>query len=692
MAPPDASPLDFRALFDAALTPCLVLSPSFEILAANPACLQATQRTLESLVGHLVFEAFPANLAADGARSEQSLRLSLERVRDTRRPDVMDVLRYDLPLDGPPPLRFEERYWSPMNVPVLGPDGAVRYILICAEDVTRFVKDRAGHVSTIAAQAGQIEATHARLCARELHALAAARQVQAEHSRLDAVMKAAPVGIFVADRDGRLVSSNPTNQTLWGPGQTQVGDLIDFEAWKGWWMDDARHGRRLQPEEWPMARALRGEIIAGEIIALHSFHEPPQEQVVLACASPIRDASGAVQGGVAAAMDITDRVNAEHALRESDRRKDDFLAMLAHELRNPLAPIRAAADLLSLESVRGEAVAQASAVIARQVRHLTAMVDDLLDVSRVSRGLARLEHRPLVAQSILQEAVEQVRPLLESRRHRLSVQMPAEPIGLSGDPERLVQVITNILNNAAKYTPEQGEISIALERQADETDEAAFTITDNGIGMAPELVQRAFDLFTQAERTADRSQGGLGIGLALVKRLVELYDGSVTAHSDGPGKGSRFVVRLPVREPPRDADAPAPEARRTSGGSERLKVMVVDDNVDAAQMLAMLVEALGHEAIVEHSSASALAREAAERPDVYLLDIGLPGEDGYALARRLRARAGERRLILVAVTGYGQDQDRDRTREAGFDHHLVKPADTALLAQVLEHAAVEVVA
>lgn len=692
MAPPDASPLDFRALFDAALTPCLVLSPSFEILAANPACLQATQRTLESLVGHLVFEAFPANLAADGARSEQSLRLSLERVRDTRRPDVMDVLRYDLPLDGPPPLRFEERYWLPMNVPVLGPDGAVRYILICVEDVTRFVQDRAGHVSTIAAQAGQIEATHARLCASELHALAAARQVQAEHSRLDAVMKAAPVGIFVADRDGRLVSSNPTNQTLWGPCQTQVGDLIDFEAWKGWWMDDARHGRRLQPEEWPMARALRGEIIAGEIIALHSFHEPPQEHVVLACASPIRDASGAVQGGVAAAMDITDRVNAEHALRESDRRKDDFLAMLAHELRNPLAPIRAAADLLSLESVRGEAVAQASAVIARQVRHLTAMVDDLLDVSRVSRGLARLEHRPLVAQSILQEAVEQVRPLLESRRHRLSVQMPAEPIGLSGDPERLVQVITNILNNAAKYTPEQGEISIALERQADETDEAAFTITDNGIGMAPELVQRAFDLFTQAERTADRSQGGLGIGLALVKRLVELHDGSVTAYSDGPGKGSRFVVRLPVREPPRDADAPAPEARRASGGSERLKVMVVDDNVDAAQMLAMLVEALGHEAIVEHSSASALAREAAERPDVYLLDIGLPGEDGYALARRLRARAGERRLILVAVTGYGQDQDRDRTREAGFDHHLVKPADTALLAQVLEHAAVEVVA
>lgn len=371
------------------------------------------------------------------------------------------------------------------------------------------------------------------------------------------------------------------------------------------------------------------------------------------------------------------------SLQEQDRRKDEFLAMLAHELRNPLAPIGAAADLLKLVQLDHVRVRQTSEIISRQVRHMTGLIDDLMDVSRVTRGLVKLEKTHLDAKRIVADAVEQVRPLLEARRHRFTVRTSPEPAVVTGDQKRLVQTLTNLLNNAAKYTPEGGEIELSL--QVDNRD-VSIAVTDNGIGMTPDLVRRAFELFAQGERSSDRTQGGLGIGLALVKSLIEMHGGSVHVESEGLGKGSRFAVVLPRAE---DKAANSGSNRREAsiGAPEkRLKVMVVDDNADAAKTLAMLVEACGHEVFVEHGSRQAIAAATGVMPDVFLLDVGLPDMDGNKLARHLRSAPETAEAVLVAVTGYGQDHDRTTAFASGFDHHLVKPIDTELLIQLLNDA------
>jgi PAS domain S-box-containing protein len=377
--------------------------------------------------------------------------------------------------------------------------------------------------------------------------------------------------------------------------------------------------------------------------------------------------------------DITNRRHAEEELRLADRRKDEFLAMLAHELRNPLAPIGAAADLLRFARLDDERVRQTSEIISRQVAHMTSLVDDLLDVSRVTRGRVTLDKVALDAKHIVSDAVEQVRPLIEARRHRLALHMSPEPAFVFGDQKRLVQVVSNILNNAAKYTPEGGGIVLRLEV---EEQRVLLAVADNGIGMAPALVSHIFELFSQGERTSDRSQGGLGIGLALVRSLAELHHGSVSAHSDGLGKGSEFIVSLPrvvkPDEPPElRLDRPVPTP------SQRLRIMVIDDNADAACMLAMYLEAAGHDVIVEHKPIRALERAIIEIPDVCLIDIGLPDMDGNELARRLRLHPATANLILVAVTGYGHEQDKTNAATAGFDHYFVKPVDTTRLAALL---------
>lgn len=379
--------------------------------------------------------------------------------------------------------------------------------------------------------------------------------------------------------------------------------------------------------------------------------------------------------------DITRRKQIEQELIESVRRKDEFLAMLAHELRNPLAPIAAAAELLG-RGVSDEAwLKQASAIITRQVGHMTGLVDDLLDVSRVTRGLVKLEMSRLDTTRIVFDAVEQAGPLMEARRHQLVVRAAPTSALVWGDHKRMVQVITNLLNNAARYTQEGGEI--VLHMQADESD-VTLTVSDNGIGMTRELVQRSFELFSQAERTADRSQGGLGIGLALVRSLVELHGGTVSAHSEGLGKGSTFTVQIPRLQAIAHEHAAYQSELSGTEQAAALKIMVVDDNVDAAQTLALLLTTIGHEVVVEHDARAALKRSRVELPDACLLDIGLPDMDGYELAKRLRAQAETAGTLLVAVTGYGRDQDQDRGNAGDvFDHHFVKPVDSARLAQVL---------
>jgi PAS domain S-box-containing protein len=387
--------------------------------------------------------------------------------------------------------------------------------------------------------------------------------------------------------------------------------------------------------------------------------------------------------------DITGRKRIERDLQLADRRKDDFLAMLAHELRNPLAPISAAADLLRLGRLDDVRVKQTSAIISRQVRHMTSLVDDLLDVSRVTRGLITLDRVTLDIGRIVSDAVEQARPLIDARGHHFALDIPPVQAYVLGDPKRLVQVLANLLNNAAKYTPEGG--SIALKVQLRDR-EIVLSVSDNGIGMAPALLNHVFELFAQAERASDRSQGGLGIGLALVKSLIELHHGTVSAHSPGAAVGaearssSEFTVTLPrVAAPskalePLDTEPPGTQAKA-------LRVLVVEDNADAARMLAMYLEAAGHEVTVEHDSRAALELARAAQPDICLLDIGLPYIDGYELARRLKQQPETAAATLIAVTGYGQEHDRRNAAEAGFDHHFVKPVDTRRLSALLTRLA-----
>jgi PAS domain S-box-containing protein len=434
-------------------------------------------------------------------------------------------------------------------------------------------------------------------------------------------------------------------------------------------------------DQQPARQRWRQSLASGEPyeIEVRLRHHSGQYRWILARALPIRDDAGAIVRWMGASTDIHDQKSTQEALRLADRRKDEFLAMLAHELRNPLAPISAGADLLRLARVDEPRVRQISELISRQVKHMTSLVDDLMDVSRVTRGLVTLNCALLDARHIITDAVEQVRPLIDVSGHQLAVHTPPESAFVLGDQKRLIQVITNILNNAAKYTPKGGSIVLRMETSADDV---VIKVLDNGIGMSADMVGRVFELFTQAERSSDRAQGGLGIGLALVKSLVELHEGTVTASSGGPEQGSEFSIRLP-RATQAQSSKPRGEAGPAAGASPALRVMVVDDNVDAAMMLGMFLESAGHQVFIEHDATHGLQRSQREQPDVCLLDIGLPDMDGNALARRLRAQPGGADRVLVAITGYGQDEDRRQTAAAGFDHHFVKPVDAEVLLALL---------
>lgn len=358
----------------------------------------------------------------------------------------------------------------------------------------------------------------------------------------------------------------------------------------------------------------------------------------------------------------------EH-LQSEHQRKDEFLAMLAHELRNPLAPISSAAQLLRMLFANEPRIKQASDVIARQVAHMTHLVDDLLDVSRVTRGLVTINKTDVELGAVLREAVEQMTPVIEARGHRLTLDIATGALHVRGDRTRLVQVAANLLSNAAKYTPDGGDLQVSLHPQGDS---ATLRVQDNGIGISRELLPVVFDLFTQGQRTPDRSQGGLGLGLALVKKLVELHEGSVEAHSGGAGQGSTFMVRLPLVSHAHPS-APAPSPVHSQAVTPPGRILVVDDNVDAANTLAMVLETTGHRVSTEHSAHAALSTAERETFQVILLDIGLPDMSGHALAKALKQLPGMAGVALIAVSGYGQEQDRLMSRQAGFVAHLVKP-------------------
>ncbi|NNG21550.1 hybrid sensor histidine kinase/response regulator [Telluria aromaticivorans] len=376
--------------------------------------------------------------------------------------------------------------------------------------------------------------------------------------------------------------------------------------------------------------------------------------------------------------ELVSRREAEARLRDTDRRKDEFLAMLAHELRNPLAPIGMAAQILRVGTVTPARLKQTCEIIDRQIGHMTSLLDDLLDVSRVTGGLVALAQERHEMGGIVRDAVEQARPLVDMRRQRLSLTLSAQAAQVVGDGTRLVQILTNLLNNASKYTPQGGVIELELTQDATMVH---IVVRDNGIGIDAALLPHVFDLFVQGERSPDRAQGGLGLGLALVRALVERHGGSVSAASRGPGSGSEFTLRLPLAQ----GAEPVPAAREPGGAAcERgMDILIVDDNADAADMLSMFLSTVGHQLRVAYEGSSALALAAQAPPDILLLDIGLPDIDGYEVARQVRALPQAAHATLIALTGYGQPADRERSIAAGFNHHLTKPVDAAALLRLL---------
>lgn len=447
----------------------------------------------------------------------------------------------------------------------------------------------------------------------------------------------------------------------------------DGNAWNG----------MFHPEDQPLAwDRWQRSLQTGEIyeIQYRLRHHAGQYRWVLGRAVPVRDEAGRILRWMGTCTDIHDQKLAEEALKESSRRKDEFLAMLAHELRNPLAPINAAAELLALVGNDEQRVHQTSEIIARQVSHMTNLINDLLDVSRVTRGLVKLENDGVDLKTVINSAVEQARPLIEARQHELRLRMASASAHIKGDKTRLVQIIVNLLTNAAKYSPQGGEIELALDIYGGN---AKISIRDKGIGIEPALLPHIFKLFAQGERTPDRAQGGLGLGLSLVQSLTNLHGGQVVASSDGPGKGSVFTLIFPLIEKLEIRQGELRLEQMPAHKRRSLSLMIVDDNLDAARLLGAVLEASGHKVRVCEGGSAALEAAAENAPQVFILDIGLPDIDGYELAKRLRDNPATSSAVFIALTGYGQEHDRVLSKAAGFDHHFVKPMDTTKLASIL---------
>jgi signal transduction histidine kinase/DNA-binding response OmpR family regulator len=377
-------------------------------------------------------------------------------------------------------------------------------------------------------------------------------------------------------------------------------------------------------------------------------------------------------------------------IQEADRRKNEFLSVLAHELRNPLAPLLYGIDILRLHAPKqpeSKEIQEVQDMMDRQVHHLVRLVDDLLDISRITHDKIQLQMEPIDVAVVVDRALEVSRPVLHARGHKLTLSLPPNSVCVSADPVRLAQVLSNLLNNAAKYTEKGGMVDLSVER---EEDDVVFRVRDNGIGIPAGMMPTIFEPFTQVKHSFDRSQGGLGIGLSLVRRLVHMHAGSVHAYSAGPGQGSEFVVRLPFHNissemPPSQISF---NVDRPACNNGRRRILIVEDNVDVADSTAMLLEQMGSEVQVTHDGPAALAAAEAFRPEIVLLDIGLPGMDGYTVARRLRQQSGPQKLLLVAVSGYGQEEDRQLSSQAGFDLHLVKPASLPELRALIAGAGI----
>ncbi|SAL72367.1 PAS/PAC sensor hybrid histidine kinase [Caballeronia cordobensis] len=673
-----------QLIVEATPTPMLILWPddAFTIAGVTDAYLKETLTVRNEIVGRALFDVFPDNPAAPEADATTNLHASLKYVVATKKPHTMAIQRYDVPDRDRGGFAF--RYWSPVNAPVIARDGRLLYVLHRVENVTEFMLSQKANEAlreqsrALTAELGRSEAEASRRgAALDLTTNALQRMTEdAQAWRLGEekfrmVTDALPQMVWTARADGQLDYHNQHFYDFSGAAQRAA----EGQDWKNF----------VHPEDLASAEQAWSRSVAAKEPYEAMFrvrHRSGEYRWTLARAALVRDTQADMLKWVGSNTDIHEKVLAEQELREAHQRKDEFLAMLAHELRNPLVPIRAGAELLPELSTDPAQVDRVGTMIRRQIVHVMSLIDDLLEVSRVTQGLIALDKRNIDFRQVVEDSVEQVRPLIDVRRHRLTVDMPDKVVCVLGDHNRLVQVLSNLLNNAAKYTPDGGRIELSVRCSSGSV---VTTVRDNGIGMESELLRTAFDLFQQGQRTSERKEGGLGLGLALVKSMVEQHGGNVVATSAGRGSGSTLEVRLPLMLGETQA-APANLAfEQPPIKHKRRRVLLVDDNVEVAEALGMVLDIMGNEVAIEHDAPGALARAKKETFDICVLDIGLPSMGGYELARHLRASPGSQGAVFVAHTGYGQEEDRIKSEAAGFAHHLVKPVGIHDLQNILNH-------
>jgi signal transduction histidine kinase/DNA-binding NarL/FixJ family response regulator len=644
-----ASEAQIRRVFAAIYVSVAVLDADGRLLEMNHAPAQRDGSKHFADVGQLYWECPCWNY---DPTVQDTVRESVAEARQGR-----DAIRYNLPV------RLEDGGFVMVDFqlsPLTDEKGNVTRLIACAVDV----QDRVDAIRSL-----QLRAAEARETARKL---------DEQRWLLDAALEVTPTGMLVSDASGRLLRMNEANQRLWGAAPLSAS-VDGFAAWKGWWAQGQEHeGEAVQPHEWPLSRALQSGNPESSVIDIEPFDAPGVRKTVQVSAAPVLDEDGAVVGGVVVQMDITDRVRAEAALREADRHKDEFLATLGHELRNPLGPIRSAIHILRKYPPTEPRLIRAQEVIERQTKHMAHLVDDLLDIARITQGSIRMEQEIVVIHEIALAAVEAVAPALEAKGVRFRQEFAPEILTVQGDATRLSQALINLLNNAGKFTSAGDQVVLRVRKEGAV---AVIEVADSGIGLAPDSVERIFGLFAQEKPSGAAGNSGLGIGLSLSRNLLAMHGGTLEAASAGLGKGSTFTARLPLVDAP--VRMPIPSIRtQERGPSPRHRVLVVDDNRDGCDLMKELLEMSGFDVSTAYDGTTALAAVQKKSHDALVLDIGLPDINGYELCRRIRAQVGIA-PVIIALTGWGQPQDKKAAEDAGFDTHVTKPADPDVLCNLL---------
>jgi PAS domain S-box-containing protein len=628
----------YEAVLNSSPTGHYLLSPSPDpiILAANDTFLRTISRTREALVGKRLFAAFPGDPNDPKDTGVEALRNSLTRVIETGKPDALPLQRYPIIATTPDgKVHYEERFWSAVNAPIFDDNGQLQYIAHHTTDVT--------------------EKARAEAALRE------------SESRFRVLAEASPALTWQVDAEGNAIFLNQRYLDVTGLSPAQL-------LAQGW--HSILHPDDLASYLQSTNTALQQQAALQSRVRLKT--KEGAWRWFETYAAPWHSTEGKHQGHVGVTIDITEILKTQEALKEADRRKDEFLATLAHELRNPLAPIVMALQLLKHTNTGGRRAADRMiGIMDRQVTYMVHLVDDLLEISRITEGKIKLSKSRINLLDVIHGAIESSMPHIEEAKHQLTLALPEQPVWVNGDAVRLNQVFSNLLNNAAKYTNDGGQITVTAFSQ---DQQAVVSVRDNGTGIAPAMLTQVFGLFQQTPESRSKAKGGLGIGLSMVQRLVQMHDGTVEARSEGVNKGSEFIVRLPLMQ---QADTKPHWGREQEGAGEGLlagySVLVVDDNEDAAGTLAAMLEMDGAEVHVVHNGTAALEELERYHPNAVVLDIGLPDISGYEVAQRIRNLPDLQTVRLIALTGWGQESDREKSRISGFNEHLTKPVDIAIL-------------